>query len=147
MLVADVSFLHPAADTYVWAAATAGVSAAKLWDDQKYAEYSRYGSAVYTLVPLSHESYGCLGQAASRSLNELANLTSSTRGVDKLSFIERALQELSVSLCTSSHRIVAAYAAVQTRMTGRALIPRVLVPMVDAAALDGMQDVYSTSVA
>ena len=102
LTVANVSVVHPAADTYVRAAAAAAGSAAKLRDDQKYAKYSRSGSAVYTLVPLSHESYSRLGQPASRFLNELANLASSTGAVDKSSLIDSALQELSVSLCRGS---------------------------------------------
>ena len=62
--------------------------------ERLYAKYSRSGSAVYTLVPLSHEPYGRLGQPASRFLNEQANLASSTGAVDKSSFIDSALQEL-----------------------------------------------------
>ena len=122
LTVADVSVIHPGADTYVRAAAATAGSATKLRDDQKHAKYNRSGSDVYMLESLSHESYGRLGQPASRLLNELGNLGSSTGAVDT-SFIDSALQELSVSLRRSSHRIVAAYAALQTRMTGSALIP------------------------
>ena len=46
LTVDDISVIHSSADTYVCTAAAAT------------------GSTVYTLVPLSHESYGCLGQPA-----------------------------------------------------------------------------------
>ena len=116
LTVADASVIHPGADTCVRAAAATVGSAAKLWDDEKHAKYNRSGSAVYTLAPFSHESYGRLGQPASRFLNELANLASSTGVVEKSSFIDSALQELFVFLCRGNHRIFAAYAALQTRM-------------------------------
>ena len=37
--------------------------------------------------------------------------------------MESALRELSASLCRGNHRIVAAYAALNVRMSGSALIP------------------------
>ena len=91
-----------------------------------------------TLVPRSHEFYWRLEQPASRILNELANLASSIGAVDEMSSIDSALQELSVSLCRCNHRIVAAAAALLTRMTGRALIPGLPIPTDDAAAMDAM---------
>jgi hypothetical protein len=90
------------------------------------------------MVPLSHESYGRLGQPASKLLNELANLASSTGAVEKPRFVESALQELSISLCRGNHRIVSAYAALNTRITGSALIPGLPVPTADAGAMDAM---------
>ena len=100
--------IHLCADTYVRAAATTAGCVAKLWDDQKYAKNNRSGSAVYTLVPLSHKYYGRLGQPARRYLNELANPDSSTRAVDTLRFINSALQEIYVSLCRGNHCVVVA---------------------------------------
>ena len=90
------------------------------------------------MVPLSHESYGRLGQPASQLLNELAILASSSGAVGKAQFVESALRELSVTLCRGNHRIVAAYAALNARMTGRALIPGLPVPTADAGAMDAM---------
>lgn len=115
LTVSDVPVVYPAVDTYVRATATG--AAAKLRDDQKYAKCSPSGSTVYTLVPLSLESYGCLGQPAGRFLDELANLPSSAAAADKPSFIDSHLQELPMSLRRGSYRIVAAYAALQTSMT------------------------------
>ena len=66
------------------------------------------------------------------------NQAISTGAVDKSSFIDSGLQELSVSLCRCTHRIVAAAAALLTRMTGRALIPGLPIPTDDAAAMDAM---------
>ena len=115
LTVADVSGIHPVLTTMF----TPTGSPTKLRDDQKYATNYRSGFAVNTLVPLPHVSCRRLGQPASRFPNEVANLACSTGAADKPSFIYSALQELSVSMCRGSHRIVAAYAALQTRMTGR----------------------------
>ena len=91
------------------------------------------------MVPLSHESYGRLGQPASQLLNELAILASSSGAVGKAHFVESALRELSVTLCRGNHRIVAPYAALNARgLTGRALIPGLPVPTADAGAMDAM---------
>jgi len=138
LTVADISVIHPGADTYVSAAATTAGAAAKDRDDKKHQKYNRAGSAVYRMVPLSHESYGRLGQPASQLLNELAILASSSGAVGKAQFVESALRELSVTLCRGNHRIVAAYAALNARMTGRALIPGLPVPTADAGAMDAM---------
>ena len=138
LTVADVSVIHPAADTYVRAAANTAGSAASTRDKQKYAHYRSAGSAVYRMVPLSHESYERLGQPASQLLNECANLASSSGAVLKSKFVETALQELSVSMCRGNHRIVSAYAALNTRLTGSALIPGLSVPTADAGAMDYM---------
>jgi hypothetical protein len=138
LTVADVSVIHPGADTYVRAAASTAGSAAKTRDAQKYAKYNRAGSAVYRMVPLSHESYGRLGQPASKFLNELANLASSSGAEEKSRFVESALQELSVSLARANHRLVAAYAALNARISGCALLPGLPVPTADAGAMESL---------
>ena len=55
--------------------------------NQKYRKYNLAGSVVDSMVPLSHESYGRLVQAASQLLNELGILASSSGAVGKLSLI------------------------------------------------------------
>lgn len=45
-------------------------------------------------------------------------LASCSGAVGKAQFVESALQELFVSLCCGNHRIVAAYSALNVRMTG-----------------------------
>lgn len=138
LTITDVSVIHPGADTYVRRAAGEAGAAAEIRDKQKYEKYNRAGSAVYRVVPLSHESYGRMGQPASRLLNELANIASGSGAVAKGAFVESALQELSVALCRGNHRIVSAYAALNTRITGSALIPGLPVPTADAGAMDAM---------
>jgi hypothetical protein len=77
-----------------------------------------------------------MGLPAHRLLNELANVASSTGAVEKTRFVESALRELSVALCRGNHRIVSAYAALNARITGSALIPGLPVPTADAGAMD-----------
>ena len=108
LTAADVSIIHPGADTYVPAAAATADAAAKVRDDQKYRNYNRAGSAVYRMVPLSHESYGRLVQAASQLLNELGILASSSGAVGKAQFVESALRELGLFLLRS--RLMGAWA-------------------------------------
>jgi hypothetical protein len=101
LTVADVSVTHPGADTYVKTDAVAAGAAAKARDAQKFAHYRRAGSTVYHMVPLTHESYGRMGQPASKFLNELANLASSTGAVEK-SALWRVLCRNSQSHCAEA---------------------------------------------
>ena len=87
---------------------------------------------------MSHESYGRMGQPASQLLNELAILTSFSGAMGKAQFVESALRELSISLCSGNHRVVAAYAALNLRMSGSTLIPGLPVPTADAGAMNAM---------
>ena len=141
LTVADVSVIHPGADNFVSAAAATSGAAAKIRDDQKDREYNREGSGVYRMVPMSHESYGRMGQPASQLLNEIAILASSSGAVVKAQFVKSSQQELSASLSRGNHRIVAAYAALNVRMSGRALIPGLPVPAADTGAMDAMWSV------
>lgn len=97
-----------------------------------------FSLVVMQVLPLSHESYGHMGQPASRFLNEPAILASSTGAVEKRRFVQSSLWELSISLCRGNHRIVAACAASNTRMTGSALIPSLPAPATDAGAMNDM---------
>jgi hypothetical protein len=132
----DVSVTHPGRKTIVREAAATAGSAAKARDAAKYAHYNTTGSALYRFVPLSHESNGHMGLPAHRLLNELANVASSSGAVEKLRFVESALRELSVTLCRGNLRIVSAYAALNARIRGSALIPGLPVPTADAGAMD-----------
>ena len=109
LTVAYVSVIHPGADTFVSAAAATSGAAAKVRDDQKCRRYNRAGSAVYRMVPLSHESYGRMGQPASQLLNELAILASSSGAVGKAQFVRaRCGSSLSPSAAatTASSRLM-----------------------------------------
>ena len=109
LTVANVSVIHPGADIFVRAGAATSGAAAKVQDDQKYRKYNRAGSAVYSMVPLSHESYGRMGQPASQLLNELAILASSSGAVGKAQFVRaRCGSSLSPSAAatTASSRLM-----------------------------------------
>ena len=76
-----------------------------------------------------------MGRNAATFVNELGDLAASSGRVDKRHFIDQLLRELSVSLCKGNHAIVHAYSAgVHTRLSGRALLPGLLVPTADISA-------------
>lgn len=138
LTVADISVIHPCGDTVSRAAAATAGAAAQVRDGQKYQLYQATGSSVYRFVPLTHESYGRMGLPAHRFLNELAELASSTGAVSKAGFVESAIRELSIAVCRGNHRIVSAYASLNVRMTGSALIPGLPVPTADVGAMDAL---------
>ena len=71
LTVADVSVVHPGADTFVSAAAATAGAVAKVRDHQKYRKYNHAASAVYRMVPLLHESYGRLGRPSAERVSHL----------------------------------------------------------------------------
>ena len=96
--VVDVSVVHPAASTYVNAAARAEGSAAAVRDHAKRAQYENSDPLGYAFVPLSTETFGRLGKPAMALLNKLAECASAS-GVVKDGFVVNSLRELSVGLC------------------------------------------------
>jgi hypothetical protein len=111
---------------------------ARAVERRKRAHYQRLGSANYHLVPLVHESYGRMGEAATELLSRLGASAEDTGSCSKRAFIESALRELSVALCRGNSQIVRAYTAVVARVAGKALLPGVPVASADAADTDSL---------
>ena len=99
LTVADVSVVHPAAPTYVAAAAQTDGSAAAARDQLKRARYQSDDPAAYAFQPLSVETYGRLGKPAMQMLNTLASAATNAGVQHKGNFVTNALRELSVGLC------------------------------------------------
>jgi hypothetical protein len=97
--VADVSVVHPAAPTYVAAAAQTDGSAAAARDQLKRARYQSDDPAAYSFQPLSVETYGRLGKPAMQMLSTLASAATNAGVRLRGDFTANALRELSVGLC------------------------------------------------
>ena len=89
-------------------------------------------SCLCNLFPV----YTRLGRGIPKAQSSIAPKTSTLTRMAQ--FVESALRELSVSLCRGNNRIVAAYAALNARMSGSALIPGLPVPTTDAGAMDAL---------
>ena len=103
--IGDVSVIHPAAATYVAGAAKKEGSAAQVRDDQKTRRYKQSDMAGYMFKPLTVESYGRMGKPAMDVLNEFANAAASNGRVDKATFVQNALRELSAALCKGNYLV------------------------------------------
>ena len=103
--VGDVSVIHPAADSYVEAAAKTAGSAAKHRDATKRHRYELGDAAGYAFVPLTSETFGRLGKPAMDVLNKVAMVAATKGRVDKARFMQTALKTLSVALCKGNHLI------------------------------------------
>lgn len=99
LTVADVSVIHPAADTYVRAAARTEGSAAAARDQAKRRSYEMNDPNGYAFTPLSTETFGRLGKPAMQLLNTLADEAEAGGGVYKDGFVTNALREMSICLC------------------------------------------------
>ena len=78
---------------------TAGFAAERM-ERKKRSEFERFGSgAGYDFVPLAMESYGSLGQQASRFLSDLGDIAASDGRLRKATFVRSVRQELSCALC------------------------------------------------
>ena len=128
LCVADVSVIHPAAQTYVTAAAQQDGAAAARRDQDKRTKYNRIDSSGYTFYPLSTESYGRLGAPAMQLLNKLADIADDTGPIEKDTFVTNALRELSIALCRGNALVYRSCASALNRLTGVAPTSGLLVP-------------------
>jgi hypothetical protein len=97
LTVVDVSFIHPAATTYVRDAQTAGGAAARR-DREKEARYRSADPTGYKFVPVSVETYGRLGKPALQLLTSLASAAAANGVVERDRFVENAMRQLSITL-------------------------------------------------
>ena len=122
-VVADVSVIHPCADTYVRAGASGPGGAAAVRERQKNRDYGFPGNRqLYDFVPLVSESFGRLGSAAMRWLTQLAGIAADrlpgSADYHRAAFVESALRELAVALCRGVGRAYRASLQVRVRAAG-----------------------------
>jgi hypothetical protein len=135
-VLADVSVAHPGAQAHALAASTQDGATARNVEQRKRAHYQRLGSGNYHLIPLVHESYGRMGEAATELLSRLGASAEDTGSCSKRAFVEGSIRELSVALCRGNSRILRAYTAVGARVAGKALLPGLPVASADVADTD-----------
>jgi hypothetical protein len=108
LLVADVSVVHPAAESFIWQPAQQAGTAASAQDT---AECQKYGSgqvAGGSFMPPSTESCARMGRPAMQFLGTLANTASTAVASDvTTSFLVGALRELSIALVKGNEVIYA----------------------------------------
>jgi hypothetical protein len=103
--IADISVIHLFSLNIIsWAATTAG-AAASLRDQLKRTAYARVEPHGCGFVPFSVETYGRLSQPAMKLLHLLGEEAAGPVGATWASFVNGALQELSVGLCVSGMRV------------------------------------------
>ena len=127
LTVADVSVVHPAAETYVQVAAREEGGAAAIRDQQKRTKYSTADPHGYAFIPLSMETFGRLGKPAMQLLNTLAE-TAADGGVSKEGFVTNALHELSIGLCRGNAVLYKRSLTAMARVSGAAFQRGMLVP-------------------
>ena len=120
LTVVDISVIHPAAASYVRAAARSAGSAAATRDARKRALYRTADPNGYAFTPLSVETYGRLGEPAMELLNALAGVAAAGGTVFKAGFVTNALRELSITLCRGNGALYRAGLGVFARVTGHA---------------------------
>jgi hypothetical protein len=127
LTVADVSVIHPAAQTYRRAAAREAGSAAAERDRAKRSLYETADPHGYAFCPISIETFGRLGKPAMELLNTLAE-TAADGGVLKETFVTTALRELSVGLCRGNAVLYKRGLKTMARVSGTAFQEGMLVP-------------------
>jgi hypothetical protein len=95
--ITDISVIHPLSLNIISRAAT--TAGASHRDQLKRTAYARVEPHGYCFIPFSVETYGCLGQPAMKLLHLLGDEAAGPGGVTRASFVNSALQELSVGLC------------------------------------------------
>jgi hypothetical protein len=124
VVVLDCVVTHPAAASYVRAAARITGSAAARAEAAKRREFAAHQGAVgFEFVPLAVESFGRMGLAASRFLSDLGDVAAAGGQADKAAFVRAARQELSCALCRGNGLVYGASAVGVARAVGRAFVP------------------------
>ena len=110
LCIGDVSVVNPCADTYCGRAAREDGprGAAETRDVQKRNAYRLHDPDAYSFVPLSHETYGRLGQPAIDHMNRVATVASRCGTVKRALFVTNALRRLSVALCKGNALVLRA---------------------------------------
>jgi hypothetical protein len=137
-VLADVSVAHPGAQAHALAASTQDRATARNVEQRKRAHYQRLGSGNYHLIPLVHERYGRMGEAATELLSRLGASAEDTGSCSKRAFVEGSIREMSVALCRGNSRILRAYTGVGACVAGKALLPGLPVASADAADTDSL---------
>ena len=91
-VIGDVCVSHPLAGSNVRKAATCDGAAAAAADKRKHDKHGRAGSGAFTLVPLSHETYGRICPAAFAFLNRVAGIAAGSGAASRRLFLENAIQ-------------------------------------------------------
>jgi hypothetical protein len=130
LTVADVSVVHPAANTNRRAARVEGGAAAAR-EAMKRARYETGDPNGYAFVPLVVETYGRMGKAAMGLLNTLATSAIAGGAMKKSSFVTNALRQLSVGLCRGNGVMYRRGLGILATASGRAFRPGMDTPTAD----------------
>jgi hypothetical protein len=116
-VVGYVSIIHPAAASFAVGAAHNPAFAAAAWDATKRLAYRQVSSAL-PFVPVSVESFGCLGALALTQLGDLADqaVQAGAPCLSQAAFISGALR---VALCWGNASLCRSGANVATLAAGR----------------------------
>jgi hypothetical protein len=103
-------------------------AAASHRDQLKRTAYARVEPHGYDFVPFSVETYGCLGQPAMKLLHLFGDEAAGPGGVMRASFVNSALQELSVGLCRGNSFAYRASVGMLARSSGASFRAGMRVP-------------------
>ena len=103
------------------AAREEGATAARA-EREKRTKYSKAELGVNEFVPLSHETYGRVAPATFAFLHRIAEQAASAGAVDKRTFLENAMRELSTTMCRALARQVRACGPMRARIEGKLVL-------------------------
>jgi hypothetical protein len=126
--IADISVIHPLSLNTISRAATTAGAAASHRDQQKRTAYARVEPHGYGFVPFSVEAYERLGQKAMKLLHSLGDEAAGPGGVTWASFVNGALRELSVGLCSGNFFMYCASVGMLARCSGASFWAGMRVP-------------------
>ena len=130
IIIVDVVVTHPAAPTYVQAAAREDGATAKRAEDDKRREFRRFADgAQYEFVPFALESFGRLGKDARSFLSLMGDVAAADGRVSKAAFVSTAHRELSCALQRGNGLMYTRSLFNIARAGGRQFLPGCEVPM------------------
>jgi hypothetical protein len=120
MLITDVVVVHPAAQSYLEAAARTDGTAAtdrEAFKVQKFRASADTGA--YAFEAMGVETYGRLGAGTMRLINRLVGIAAESGKVDKGALVAYTLREMSVGLARYNGMLFRGGLKVMARVTGR----------------------------
>jgi hypothetical protein len=130
-ILADVSFIHPLAQTYLRRAAQEAGSAARLRDSQKVRDYLRdHNCPGHTFRPVSFETLGRYSEGAMQFIREVAHgaFPGAHSGRVRGRCFSNIYGQLAVIRCRYTSRMITAAAGLNTAHTGSSWVRGAAVP-------------------
>lgn len=135
-VMGDVGITSPYRQGVLHLAATRTGYAAEQYADSKHRKYRKVGASYCDHVPIIHENSGRLNKDGWKFLKMLATDAATEQATTKAEFLSTSLGLLGITTIRAIYVAIRAYTPIHHRLAGGALVPGLVTPTNDLAAMD-----------